>query len=61
MTLENVFMDAKSAFTVISFLTFLGIMFWTYVVRRSSDFEAAAQLPFADDTDETRMQGEQHG
>ena len=63
MTLENLFLDARSAFTVISFLTFVGIMFWTYVVRRGSDFDAAANLPFADDMDEMRTQGaeKQHG
>jgi cytochrome c oxidase cbb3-type subunit IV len=63
MTFENLFLDARSAFTVISFLTFVGIMFWTYGLRRSSDFEAAANLPFADDMDEMRTQGTetQHG
>ena len=63
MTLENLFLDARSAFTVISFLTFVGIMFWTYGLRRSSDFEAAANLPFADDMDDKTMQGaeKQHG
>ncbi|MFN3791792.1 cbb3-type cytochrome oxidase subunit 3 [Massilia sp.] len=41
--------DASSVMTVVSFVTFLGIVAWTYVLRRNSDFDRAAQLPFMDD------------
>lgn len=52
MTLESLFINARSAFTVVSFLTFVGIMWWAYSARRTADFEAAANLPFADDGDD---------
>jgi cytochrome c oxidase cbb3-type subunit 4 len=49
MAIENLFDSASSVMTVVSFTTFLGILWWTFVTRRSSDFDTAAQLPFADD------------
>jgi len=49
MSIENLFADARSAITIVSFLTFIGIVCWTYVVHRGKDFDAAANLPFADD------------
>lgn len=48
----NILDDASSVMTLISFLTFLGIVGWTYVLRRSSDFDKAALLPFADEGEE---------
>lgn len=47
--MENLFVDARSVITVVSFLTFIGIICWTYVIHRSKDFDAAANLPFADE------------
>jgi cytochrome c oxidase cbb3-type subunit 4 len=41
--------EAGSIMTAVSFATFIGILLWTYVLRRGSDFDAAAQLPFADE------------
>jgi len=41
--------SASSVMTVISFATFIGIVAWTYVLRKRSDFDGAAQLPFADE------------
>jgi cytochrome c oxidase cbb3-type subunit 4 len=35
--------------TVLSFLTFTGILWWTFVRHRAADFASAADLPFADD------------
>ena len=41
--------DLRSLVTVVSFLTFLGIVWWAYGVRRNRErFEEAANLPFAD-------------
>jgi cytochrome c oxidase cbb3-type subunit 4 len=51
MAILNIFADASSAMTVISLITFLGILWWTFGVKRSADFDAAARLPFADETD----------
>lgn len=47
--MENLFADARSVITVVSFLTFIGIVCWAYLVHRGKDFEAAANLPFADE------------
>lgn len=61
--MENFFHDASSVMTVISFLTFIGILYWTFSGRRTQDFEAAANLPFDEDrVEENRVPSEkQHG
>ena len=53
MVLQQMFDHASSVMTVISFTTFLGIVGWTYVLRKGSDFDTAAQLPFADEGGES--------
>ena len=35
--------------TVLSFITFIGIVAWAYSRRNAADFEEAAQLPFEQD------------
>jgi cytochrome c oxidase cbb3-type subunit 4 len=49
MALETIFNDASSLMTVVSLVTFLGIIGWTFSAKRSVDFADAASLPFADD------------
>jgi cytochrome c oxidase cbb3-type subunit 4 len=49
MNIADLFDSASSAMTVISFLTFAGIIWWTFIRHKDRDFAAAAQLPFADD------------
>jgi len=39
----------RSAATVLSFVTFIGIVLWAYSRRNSADFEEAANLPFEQD------------
>ena len=56
MALEHIFSSASSVMTVISFSTFVGILLWTFVLKRGTDFEQAAALPFADEDDQ--MKGE---
>lgn len=51
MAIENIFTDASIVMTVVSLTTFLGILFWTYGVKSSRDFDAVARLPFDDDDD----------
>lgn len=41
--------DLRSVATVLVFLAFVAIAAWAWSSRRKSDFDAAAQLPFADD------------
>ncbi|MES2126730.1 MAG: cbb3-type cytochrome c oxidase subunit 3 [Pseudomonadota bacterium] len=56
MAIDLLLDNASSTMTVISFITFAGILWWTFSRRRQNDFAEAAQLPFADD----ETQGEQH-
>jgi cytochrome c oxidase cbb3-type subunit 4 len=39
----------RSAATVVSFVTFIGIVWWAWSRRRTDDFSQAAQLPFEQD------------
>ena len=39
----------RSLATVVSFITFIGIMVWAYSRRNAADFEEASQLPFGQD------------
>jgi cytochrome c oxidase cbb3-type subunit 4 len=52
MAIQKILIDAHSIITVISFVTFIGIVWWSYVRRRPNDFDEAALLPFADDREQ---------
>jgi cytochrome c oxidase cbb3-type subunit 4 len=41
--------DLRSLYTVLAFLTFVGIVWWAYSGKRKQRFEEAARLPFADE------------
>jgi cytochrome c oxidase cbb3-type subunit 4 len=41
--------DLRIAVTVVSLLTFLGLMGWIWLARNRPRFEDAARLPFADE------------
>ena len=43
--------DPRSVITLASFLTFVGIIVWTYVLHRPGDFDAIARLPLDADAD----------
>ncbi|MDE3009306.1 MAG: cbb3-type cytochrome c oxidase subunit 3 [Pseudomonadota bacterium] len=45
------FIALRSAFTLISFVVFLGIMWWAYSSRQSRGFSEAASIPFHEDED----------
>ncbi|QYF92700.1 cbb3-type cytochrome c oxidase subunit 3 [Massilia sp. PAMC28688] len=45
----NLLDSASSIMTLISFLTFVGILLWTFAVKRNRDFDAQAAMPFADE------------
>jgi cytochrome c oxidase cbb3-type subunit 4 len=51
MNITEVVSDARSIITVISMLTFIGIVLWAYSVRRKNDFDEAAMLPFNEEDD----------
>ena len=40
--------DLRSIFTVIMFVTFIGIWIWAWSGRRRKEFDEAANLPFAE-------------
>jgi cytochrome c oxidase cbb3-type subunit 4 len=39
----------RSAATLVSFVTFIGIVWWAWSKRRTEDFSEAANLPFEQD------------
>jgi len=39
----------RSIATVVSLITFIGIVWWAWSKRRSDDFKEAANLPFEQD------------
>jgi len=41
----------RSIVTVVSFLAFIGILFWVYSPAKARGFEEAAALPFREDDD----------
>ncbi len=41
----------RSLSTVLAFVAFISICLWAYSRKRRDDFEQAANLPFADETD----------
>jgi len=41
--------DMRSVMTLVSFLTFVGIVAWAWSKRNQSSFDEAAQLPFKDE------------
>ena len=47
--MEQIFDSASSVMTVVSFVTFVGIVLWTYALKGKRDFDQAASLPFADE------------
>ncbi|HTD05733.1 cbb3-type cytochrome c oxidase subunit 3 [Undibacterium sp.] len=65
MDIINFLTDMRSIMTVVSLLVFLGIVYWSYSSGRKNDFDAAANLPFADEVTDadvpTRVRESQHG
>ena len=49
MAIDSIFNSASSMMTVISLVTFLGILCWTFFIKRSADFDVAAHTPFDDE------------
>jgi cytochrome c oxidase cbb3-type subunit 4 len=41
--------DLRSIITVVSFMLFVGIVFWAWSGSRKADFDEAARLPLDDD------------
>ena len=45
--------------TVVSFITFIGILWWAFIANKEADFAKAAQLPFEDE--HLDQPGREHG
>jgi len=60
MGIDTNLTDARSIITLVSFLTFIGIMWWVYIRHKAEDFDQAANLPFAD-TLPQEEEGKHHG
>jgi cytochrome c oxidase cbb3-type subunit 4 len=56
MAIQPIFDDASRVMTIVSFVCFLGIVAWTFVLRKERDFAATAALPFADDDVATEVE-----
>lgn len=55
-------MDLRVVITLVSFLTFIGIVVWAYSGRQKARFDDAANLPFADDDMQQRtVHSSEHG
>lgn len=61
MAIGSFILDTRSAVTLLSFITFLGIVWWAYSSRRRGAFDQAAMLPFADEGIDDPVQGEAGG
>jgi cytochrome c oxidase cbb3-type subunit 4 len=60
--MDKFFNDASIVMTVVSLITFLGILAWAYWVKGSRDFEEAAHLPFDEqEVSNQNMKGDHHG
>ena len=62
MALTDLVSDMRSVVTIVSMLTFIGIVLWAYSARRKDDFDEAARLPFADENElNNKEQEPRHG
>ena len=61
MAIEQIFDSASSVMTLVSFLTFCGILLWTFALRKGGDFDTQAALPFADEPVEEAGKESGHG
>jgi cytochrome c oxidase cbb3-type subunit 4 len=57
MAIDTLFDSASSVMTLVSFITFCGILLWTFALRKNADFATQAALPFADEHAEESGRG----
>ncbi|PWF54787.1 cbb3-type cytochrome oxidase subunit 3 [Massilia glaciei] len=57
MAIEKIFDNASSIMTLVSFLTFIGILLWTFALRKNADFATQAAIPFADEDESEGANG----
>jgi cytochrome c oxidase cbb3-type subunit 4 len=51
--MDKIFNDASIVMTVISLMTFIGILWWTFFFKRGRDFDAIANMPLNEESDES--------
>jgi len=55
--------DLRTIVTALSFIAFLGVVFWAYSSKQKKRFDEAANLPFVDDDEgltKPRASGDRH-
>jgi cytochrome c oxidase cbb3-type subunit 4 len=52
MASQHIFDTASSVMTVVSFVTFVGILWWAFAPANRGSFDQAASLPFADEEED---------
>jgi cytochrome c oxidase cbb3-type subunit IV len=55
------FVEVRIVWTVLTFVVFVAILAWAYSGRARRGFDAAAQLPFADDATDAADRGSRGG
>ncbi len=60
MGILQLFDDASRVMTVISFVTFIGILWWAFFKKKPADFADAAWLPFADEPAQSETTEQSH-
>ena len=54
--------DLRAAVTLLTFLVFIGIVWWAFSTKRKQSFDEVALLPFTDDEPvDSAYQGASHG
>lgn len=51
--------DIHSIYTVILFVAFISFVVWTFVIKRKSDFDQAANLVFGDEEQKQQQKTKQ--
>ena len=62
MGIDQFFNNASIVMTVVSLITFVGILLWVYVLKAKRDYERDANMLFDEDDLEAQHQlGKHHG
>ena len=51
--------DLRTIVTIISFIVFVGIVYWAYSSRQRARFDEAANLPFAESDERVNVAADQ--
>jgi|GEM_PF-6645489 len=60
MALEQFFNNASIVMTVVSLITFIGILLWVYVLKAKGDYERDANMLFDESDQEAQNNTRKH-